>query len=215
VLLGDGDGTFEVEQPQWAGDHLRTAAIVDLDADTLPDIVTADDRFVVVLFNRGESSVGADIAIRAGGPRQRARPGRHDVIRVTLFGSDGLPVHEVDRATLRFAGASPVHQQAGEPLDENGDGFADLVSFYRLDETGIAPGQESACLSGSLFDTTTFAGCDAIASACRRARGRPDDAGNARVPRHLERAPLSTSPGACRPGPGPAAASGDRGSQRR
>jgi hypothetical protein len=128
--------------------------------------------------------VEADIAIQIAASRQRIGPDRLGVLRVTLFGSERLPVDEVDHASLRFADASPVHSRAGELRDVNRDGFADLVSFYRLDETGISPGQERACLTGSLFDTTTFAGCGAIASAgrCSLARGVPDDA-RGRAPR--------------------------------
>ena len=86
------------------------------------------------------------------------------VIPVAILGGAGCDIFDIDPDTLAFgpAGASPIHRNGPHVDDANEDGFLDLVSHYRTEETGIAFGDTVACLTGVLFDGTTFEGCDAV-----------------------------------------------------
>lgn len=44
----------------------------------------------------------------------------------------------------------------------DGDGFTDLLSHYRADETGIERGDVKGCLTGSDLGGAPFEGCDAV-----------------------------------------------------
>jgi hypothetical protein len=72
----------------------------------------------------------------------------------------------VDLATLAFGpgAATPSQRRRARLADVNGDGFTDLVTHFRMRETGIVSGDAEACLSGKTLEGTAFRGCDAIRS---------------------------------------------------
>ena len=97
---------------------------------------------------------------------------RRRLIRVAILGSDTFDVSDVNVGSLAFGpnGASPWrHGRRGRPLarrrDVNGDGLLDLLSYYRLRETGLTRHDRDACLVGKLNDAWSrpFEACDQLA----------------------------------------------------
>ena len=59
-------------------------------------------------------------------------------------------------------GTAPVHKNGGHFEDVNDDGLTDLVSHYKVRETGIAFGDIEACLAGETLDGYEFEGYDSV-----------------------------------------------------
>lgn len=105
-----------------------------------------------------------EIDIKPGSSSNPINTSSKGVIPVAILGSETFNVTNVDVTTLAFgvSGAVPAHHQGGHQKDVNGDGFTDLVSHYRTNETGIVTGDVESCVTGELFDGTPVQGCDSI-----------------------------------------------------
>jgi hypothetical protein len=98
----------------------------------------------------------------------KINPYSRGVIPVAILGSEHMDVSDIDVATLRFGPgeAACKHDLTdewtyNEHLDDvNLDGHMDLMMHYRVEGAGIACGDESATLTGSLLNGEPFAGTD-------------------------------------------------------
>ncbi len=116
----------------------------------------------------GAQEIGIDI--KPGSDRNSINPNSKGVIPVAILGNAAFDVTTVDVTTLTFGvdGATPAHDLTDPAVfadhlqDVNSDGFMDLVSHYRTQDTGIAKGDTEACLAGVTTGGVAIFGCDVI-----------------------------------------------------
>lgn len=89
--------------------------------------------------------------------------GRRAMVAVAILGSADLDVAKVELATLAFGPDGAAPERKAKRIDVDRDGFTDLVTRYRRDETGLSRGDAEACLAGRA-DGFEFRSCDALAT---------------------------------------------------
>jgi len=112
----------------------------------------------------GEDLNNVLIDIKPGSDPNSINPESRGVIPVAILGSNTFDAADVDVSTLVFGPglAVPLHQNALHLEDVNNDGFTDLVTHYRTQETGIISVTTEACLLGQTNGGEIIGGCDAI-----------------------------------------------------
>jgi len=166
VLLGEGDGSFPSAMTFAVG-HLPTSvSAADFNSDGLPDFAVSNpgSQDVTIFLNRHGLGPPVEIDIKPGSESNAINLSEEGVVAVALLGGEDLDVSEVDVTTLAFgpAGAAFDHSHGPHLEDVDADGFADLVSHYRIEQTGIEFGDPETCLRGQLLDGRPFSGCDSI-----------------------------------------------------
>jgi CubicO group peptidase (beta-lactamase class C family) len=103
------------------------------------------------------------------------KTGKRGVVPVVVFGNEVLDVANLDVDSLRFGpdGAYTAHDLTDlsnwneHVQDVNLDGFMDLMTHYRADESGITPGDQSADLLGLTLDGCPLKGSGPIQTVSR------------------------------------------------
>jgi hypothetical protein len=101
--------------------------------------------------------------VKPGGAPE-VNPGSRGVVPVAVFGEVDFDVTSIDTATLALGpgGAVPAHSAGGHVEHVDDDGIPDLVSHYRVRDTGLQSGDTEVCVSGRTHEGVRFGGCSAV-----------------------------------------------------
>ena len=104
-----------------------------------------------------------DIDIKPGSDPNSINPKGKGKIPVAILTTPTFDATTVDADTVQFGpgAASKLHKKA-HVEDVDGDGDLDLVLHFRTQDTGIAPGDTEACLTGETFGGQPIVGCDSV-----------------------------------------------------
>ncbi len=107
--------------------------------------------------------IEVDIDIKPGDGPNSITLGSKGLISVAILTTDEFDATSVDPLSVEFgpAGANERHGK-GHIVDVDEDGDLDLQLHFRTQETGIAPGDTEACLTGETFDGQAIEGCDDV-----------------------------------------------------
>ena len=113
----------------------------------------------------GDPTILVDIDIKPGSDPNSINLKGNGIIPVAILGTtnSGFDVLDVDVTTLAFGpnGAAPIHRVGAHFEDVDDDGYLDLVSHFRTQQTGIVIGTLEACITGEIAGIP-FEGCDDI-----------------------------------------------------
>jgi hypothetical protein len=135
---------------------------------------------VVDLGPEYKHSRSVEIAIRAEREPAVVNLASRGTISVAILGAADFDVARIDRSTLRFgpSSATPTHKAGGHLEDVNVDARPDLVSHYRIADTGISEADKNACVFGQTSDGTPIWGCSTLGGKLPRGRANVSSVAN-------------------------------------
>lgn len=148
--------------------------------DQLGDIeLQTDNKIVAAGFASGDlglvrylgdpTSIVVSIDVRPESATNPIQPDSRGLVPVAILTAGELDATTVDWSTVCFGDPEAPDERdcteshdTGHVEDVNGDGEADLVLHFEVAETGIDPGDTTACLTGETGEGVEIEGCDAI-----------------------------------------------------
>lgn len=124
--------------------------------------------FALASYEGDPTALEVDVDVKPGSEENAVRPG-NGVVPVAILASDTFDAEAVDPNSVCFGDAETASERdcteehgRGHVEDVNADGRADLVLHFETSETGLDPGDDSACLTGRTTLGVAVRGCDAI-----------------------------------------------------
>jgi hypothetical protein len=127
------------------------------------------DNFPLTTDGRGYDNLSVaggttcDLDIKPGSDPNSIDPFSRGVIPVAILTTEDFDALTVDADSVLFGPneAEKAHKRAHvEDVDDDGD--LDLVLHFRTQDTGIAPGDTEACVTGQTYDGVPIEGCDSV-----------------------------------------------------
>jgi hypothetical protein len=111
----------------------------------------------------GSNCLSISIVVKPGDSQPVINLNSQGVVPVAILSTSTFDATKVNPLTIRFGRtgieASPVHSSL---QDVNGDGLLDMVLQFKVQNTGLQPGDIQAILMGRTLDGTPFRGFGAI-----------------------------------------------------
>jgi uncharacterized delta-60 repeat protein len=124
--------------------------------------------FAVARYLGEPTGIAVSVDIKPGSSTNPIHLSSNGVIPVAILTTHSFDATTVDPSTVCFGDADNPGQRActahgtGQVRDANGDGRADLLLRFLTRQTGIDPGDTTACLTGKTFTGVNIEGCDSI-----------------------------------------------------
>jgi hypothetical protein len=116
-----------------------------------------------ISWNETEAALRtAEIDIRPGSDENPINPKSRGVIPVLTYGSAELDVEMIDPGLIVFGPGDSILAHSSGPhfFDADADGWLDMLTHHRTQESGLTSEDFEACLFAETYEGTALKGCD-------------------------------------------------------